>query len=113
MWSERFYFNVSDPSSIQELVLEARVYNTNKSKGTKSSLGTCFWTEHAETGKTKGTTCPRIEPQAQVRPNVLESKGGRLDVRETSAGEDPPIALLPNVPYGVEQVAAPQTFDLM
>ncbi|CAM0901643.1 unnamed protein product [Alopecurus aequalis] len=31
VWNERFYFNVSDPSNLPELALEAYVYNVNKS----------------------------------------------------------------------------------
>ncbi|KAF7069795.1 hypothetical protein CFC21_075373 [Triticum aestivum] len=40
VWNERFYFDVWDPSSLPALVLEACVYNVNKSlKGSKSFLG--------------------------------------------------------------------------
>ncbi|KAL6651746.1 hypothetical protein ACP70R_010671 [Stipagrostis hirtigluma subsp. patula] len=40
VWNERFYFNVSDPSNLPELALEAYVYNVNKSiEGSRSFLG--------------------------------------------------------------------------
>ncbi|KAM0854492.1 hypothetical protein ACQ4PT_050380 [Festuca glaucescens] len=40
VWNERFYFNVSDPSNLPELALEAYVYNVNKSvEASRSFLG--------------------------------------------------------------------------
>uniref|UniRef100_A0A0E0DKD9 Glutathione peroxidase n=1 Tax=Oryza meridionalis TaxID=40149 RepID=A0A0E0DKD9_9ORYZ len=40
VWNERFYFNVSDPSNLPELALEAYVYNINRSiDGSRSFLG--------------------------------------------------------------------------
>ncbi|KAG8043966.1 hypothetical protein GUJ93_ZPchr0458g22830 [Zizania palustris] len=40
VWNECFYFNVSDPSNLPELALEAYVYNVNKSiDGSRSFLG--------------------------------------------------------------------------
>ncbi|KAF7020036.1 hypothetical protein CFC21_033161 [Triticum aestivum] len=40
VWNERFYFNVSDPTNLPELALEAYVYNIHKSvEGSRSFLG--------------------------------------------------------------------------
>lgn len=39
VWNERFYFNISDPSCLPELTLEAYIYNMNKTSNSKSFLG--------------------------------------------------------------------------
>jgi hypothetical protein len=40
VWNERFYFNISDPSNLPELALEAYVYNVNKTlESSRSFLG--------------------------------------------------------------------------
>lgn len=39
VWSEDFYFNISDPSKLPELPLEAYIYNMNKTTNSKSFLG--------------------------------------------------------------------------
>nr|CAB3486228.1 unnamed protein product [Digitaria exilis] len=40
VWNERFYFNISDPSNLPELALEAYVYNVNKTmENSRSFLG--------------------------------------------------------------------------
>lgn len=39
LWNESFYFNVSDPSKLPNLVLEAYIYHFNKSTSSKSFLG--------------------------------------------------------------------------
>ncbi|KAL0397889.1 UNVERIFIED_CONTAM: FT-interacting protein 3 [Sesamum calycinum] len=38
-WSETFYFNVSNPTDLHNLTLEAHVYSMNKNSNSKSSLG--------------------------------------------------------------------------
>ncbi|CAA0820778.1 C2 calcium/lipid-binding plant phosphoribosyltransferase family protein [Striga hermonthica] len=38
-WNESFVFNISDPTHLHGLTLEAHVYNTNKPGSSKSSLG--------------------------------------------------------------------------
>lgn len=38
-WSETFYFNVSNPDNLHNLILEAHVYSSNKNTNSKSSLG--------------------------------------------------------------------------
>ncbi|KAG8363326.1 hypothetical protein BUALT_Bualt19G0010800 [Buddleja alternifolia] len=38
-WNETFYFNISDPNDHHNLMLEAHVYNSNKTTNSKSSLG--------------------------------------------------------------------------
>ncbi|KAL9396899.1 hypothetical protein Peur_011152 [Populus x canadensis] len=39
VWNENFYFNISDPSSLSNLTLEAHVYHHKREKNSKSSLG--------------------------------------------------------------------------
>ncbi|KAL3604098.1 hypothetical protein D5086_004957 [Populus alba] len=39
VWNENFYFNISDPSSLSNLTLEAHVYHRKREKNSKSSLG--------------------------------------------------------------------------
>lgn len=39
VWNEQFYFNISDPASLPELVLEAYVYHMNKATHYKPFLG--------------------------------------------------------------------------
>lgn len=39
VWNEQFYFNISDPASLPELVLEAYVYHMNKASHYKPFLG--------------------------------------------------------------------------
>ncbi|KAG8080568.1 hypothetical protein GUJ93_ZPchr0007g6277 [Zizania palustris] len=38
-WNEQFYFNISDPSRLQENDLEAYVYHANRSSNSKTCLG--------------------------------------------------------------------------
>ncbi|XP_020592376.1 FT-interacting protein 1-like [Phalaenopsis equestris] len=38
-WNELFYFNISDPSSIPNLALEAHVYHLNRNTNSKSLIG--------------------------------------------------------------------------
>lgn len=38
-WNEKFYFNISDPSSLPNLSLEAHVYHINKNTNSKSLIG--------------------------------------------------------------------------
>ncbi|KAL0464782.1 UNVERIFIED_CONTAM: FT-interacting protein 3 [Sesamum latifolium] len=38
-WNETFYFNVSNPTDLHNLTLEAHVYSMNKNSNSKSSLG--------------------------------------------------------------------------
>ncbi|KAG0459121.1 hypothetical protein HPP92_022249 [Vanilla planifolia] len=38
-WNELFYFNISDPSSVHDLKLEATVYHINKATQSKSAIG--------------------------------------------------------------------------
>ncbi|KAG6784762.1 hypothetical protein POTOM_010468 [Populus tomentosa] len=39
VWNENFYFNISDPSRLSNLTLEAHVYHRKREKNSKSSLG--------------------------------------------------------------------------
>ncbi|KAJ6686233.1 C2 CALCIUM/LIPID-BINDING PLANT PHOSPHORIBOSYLTRANSFERASE FAMILY PROTEIN [Salix purpurea] len=39
VWNESFYFNISDPSSLSNLSLEAHVYHHNRQNNSKLSLG--------------------------------------------------------------------------
>ncbi|URE15245.1 Plant phosphoribosyltransferase C-terminal [Musa troglodytarum] len=39
VWNECFYFNIADPASLPELVLEASVYNMNRATHPRSCLG--------------------------------------------------------------------------
>nr|XP_010918556.1 FT-interacting protein 3 [Elaeis guineensis] len=39
VWNEQFYFNISDPSYLPNLYLEAYVYHINQASNSKSSLG--------------------------------------------------------------------------
>lgn len=39
VWNEQFYFNITDPASLPDLVLEAYVYHINKATHPKSFLG--------------------------------------------------------------------------
>ncbi|GAV76456.1 C2 domain-containing protein/PRT_C domain-containing protein [Cephalotus follicularis] len=39
VWNETFYFNVSDPTNLSNLVLDAYIYNHNKTSNSKTSLG--------------------------------------------------------------------------
>ncbi|KAF8700807.1 hypothetical protein HU200_034167 [Digitaria exilis] len=39
VWNEQFYFNISDPSRLQELHLEAYVYHANRANNSKACLG--------------------------------------------------------------------------
>ncbi|KAK7292654.1 hypothetical protein RJT34_15505 [Clitoria ternatea] len=39
VWNEKFYFNVTDPSKLQNLTLDAFVYHCNKSNSSKVFLG--------------------------------------------------------------------------
>ncbi|XP_043698416.1 FT-interacting protein 7-like [Telopea speciosissima] len=38
-WNESFYFNITDPTNLQNLTLDANVYNNNKATHAKSFLG--------------------------------------------------------------------------
>ena len=39
VWNEQFYFNISDPSRLTELHLEAYVYHANRANNSKTCLG--------------------------------------------------------------------------
>ncbi|XP_052170169.1 FT-interacting protein 3-like [Diospyros lotus] len=39
VWNETFYFNISDPNNLSNLILEAYVYNNTKANRSKSFLG--------------------------------------------------------------------------
>ncbi|KAE8770742.1 myosin-15-like [Hordeum vulgare] len=97
MWNERFYFDVWDPSSLSELVLEACVYNVNRSlKGSKSSLGVVRLNSYSflSYSDDAATSYHPLEQSGMFSPRV--TGGLRLRVyitSEPSRGAPNPISL--------------------
>ncbi|GJN01278.1 hypothetical protein PR202_ga18531 [Eleusine coracana subsp. coracana] len=116
VWNEHFYFNVSDPSNLPELALEAYVYNVNKSiEGSRSFLGKV---------RIAGTSFVPF-PDAVVMHYPLEKRGmfsrvkGELGLKvyitndPTIKASNPLLAMNPvsNIPHAApttpaEQIAA-------